>query len=220
MALITALILLMLGKSITCFPEDLSGKMLTFAKETKSAQVTVSTPNLQLGALTVCLRFFTDLTRDYGLFSAATTKGSNILNFVVNSPSRNDFQLAVGGDYIYFHDQNVELNAWQSVCGTWKAHTGLAQFWLNGKPSIRRSTTTSNLNGAFTITLGQEPSSWYNRKKSFVGMMSDLHMWDYVLSPLQIQTYSENGTVPEGNVLNWASLDSKITGEVFIENIF
>uniref|UniRef100_A0A8C6UXW8 Pentraxin family member n=1 Tax=Neogobius melanostomus TaxID=47308 RepID=A0A8C6UXW8_9GOBI len=221
MVLIIAFLLMTLGKLITCAPQDLSGKMFTFPQKTDTAYVKITTPNLQLGAATVCLRFFTDITRAYGLFSLATPGHPDSFHFVANRYQIGSVQFAVGDVFSYFYGHSFKLNAWQSVCGTWNANTGLTQFWHNGNPGSRRFTTTSHLTGAPFITLGQEQDTYgggYDLYYSFVGMISDLHMWDYVLTPDQIKNYSYKLTFPSGNVLNWAALDFQVKGRVLVED--
>lgn len=58
----------------------------------------------------------------------------------------------------------------------------------------------------------------FDIKQSFVGMMSDVHMWDHVLSPCEIQNFMDNQSFNVGNVLNWKSLDFQIVGRVLLEN--
>ncbi len=53
---------------------------------------------------------------------------------------------------------------------------------------------------------------------SFAGMMSDVHMWDYTLSPCEIQNYTNDLSFTPGNVLNWGALSFQTTGRVLIEN--
>lgn len=53
---------------------------------------------------------------------------------------------------------------------------------------------------------------------SFIGMISDVHMWDSVLSPCEIQNYSNELSFTPGNVLNWNALDFQITGRVLLED--
>ncbi|XP_016528896.1 C-reactive protein-like [Poecilia formosa] len=71
------------------------------------------------------------------------------------------------------------------------------------------------------VVLGQEQDSYggkFDIKQSFVGMMTDVHMWDYVLSSCEIQNYVDNLNFSPGNVLNWKALMFEITGRVLTEN--
>lgn len=49
-------------------------------------------------------------------------------------------------------------------------------------------------------------------------MMSDVNMWDYILSPCEIHNYVDEAGFTPGNVLNWKALDFQITGKVLIED--
>ena len=53
---------------------------------------------------------------------------------------------------------------------------------------------------------------------SFMGMLSNVHMWDYVISPCEIQNYMEDLSFTPGNVLNWGALEFQAIGTVLIED--
>lgn len=58
----------------------------------------------------------------------------------------------------------------------------------------------------------------FDIKQSFVGMMSDVHMWDYVLSPCEIHNYMDDLNFTPGNLINWRALDFQIRDRVLIES--
>ncbi|XP_027866405.1 serum amyloid P-component-like isoform X3 [Xiphophorus couchianus] len=212
------LLFLLLVTSCAAIPQNVSEKMFTFPQETNTAHVRLTTSRQNLQAVTVCFRFFTDLTREYALFSLAVPSFDNGLLFYKNL---NSFSVSVKNAEPIFEGLDFKLNKWHSVCGTWSAASGLVQLWLNGEPSSRKLSSTSNINGPIIIALGQEQDSHgggFNAKQSFVGMMSDLHMWDYTLSPYEIRKYMNGRGYAKGNVLNWNSLDFQIIGRVLIEN--
>lgn len=51
-----------------------------------------------------------------------------------------------------------------------------------------------------------------------MGMMSDVNMWNRVLTPSEIYGYEAQHTSISGNVLNWEALEFQIVGRVLIEN--
>ena len=53
--------------------------------------------------------------------------------------------------------------------------------------------------------------------KSFVGMMTDVHMWNYALSPCEIKRYMEDLNFTPGNVVNWRALEFETVGKVLLE---
>lgn len=48
--------------------------------------------------------------------------------------------------------------------------------------------------------------------------MTDVHMWDWVLSACEIQLYMAEQTFTPGNVVNWAALDFEKRGRLFVDN--
>uniref|UniRef100_A0A8C9XYN8 Pentraxin (PTX) domain-containing protein n=1 Tax=Sander lucioperca TaxID=283035 RepID=A0A8C9XYN8_SANLU len=79
----------------------------------------------------------------------------------------------------------------------------------------------SNISGPIIIVLGQEQDTHgggFDIKQSFVGMMSDVHLWDHILSPCEIQNYMHHLNFAPGNVLNWRALEFQTTGRVLIED--
>uniref|UniRef100_A0AAV2MH22 Pentraxin (PTX) domain-containing protein n=1 Tax=Knipowitschia caucasica TaxID=637954 RepID=A0AAV2MH22_KNICA len=107
-------------------------------------------------------------------------------------------------------------NKWHSICTTWDWSSGLLQLWLNGQPLTKKY-----INGNAIIVLGQEQDSHgggFDIKQSFQGMLTDVHMWNYVLSTCEIQSYMKDQFYTPGNVVTWKALDFAITGNVQIED--
>ena len=57
----------------------------------------------------------------------------------------------------------------------------------------------------------------FDQKQSFVGMMTDVHMWDYTLSACEIQNYVDDLNYTPGNVLNWRAMEYQIVDRVLVE---
>lgn len=75
--------------------------------------------------------------------------------------------------------------------------------------------------GTPKIILGQEQDSYgghFDSSQSFVGMLTDVHMWDLVLSREQIAYYMHGAQFQPGNVLKWNSLEFVKNGYVVIES--
>uniref|UniRef100_A0A3B4Z501 Pentraxin family member n=1 Tax=Stegastes partitus TaxID=144197 RepID=A0A3B4Z501_9TELE len=201
--------------------QDLSNKVFTFPQETNTAHVRLTTSRQNLGAVTVCFRSFTDLRRVHSPFSLATPSASN--DFLITKMAVSDeFHLVARDKVASVFGQDYKLNTWHSICSTWDATSGLIQLWLDGKPSSRKFVSSgSNINGPIIIVLGQDQDSHgggFDTKQSFVGMMSDVHMWDYTLHPCEIKSYSAQLAFTPGNVLNWRALEFHIIGRVLIED--
>ncbi|XP_071325755.1 serum amyloid P-component-like [Trachinotus anak] len=214
------LLLLAMLTACAAIPQDLSGKMFTFPQETSTAHVRLTTSRQVFSAVTVCYRSFTDLKRDHVLFSLATPSAIN--DFMIYNVVDNEINLYVRNQLANFVGLDKKPNTWHSICSTWDSASGLGQMWLDGKPSSRKFISSgSNINGPIIIVLGQDQDSHgggFDSKQSFVGMMSDVHMWDKVLSPCEIQNYMDDLNFTSGNVLNWGELSFQIMGKVLIED--
>ncbi|XP_073340888.1 C-reactive protein-like [Pagrus major] len=215
------LLLLVMLTVCAASPQDLHGKMFTFPQQTNTAHVRLTTSRQDLKAVSVCLRSFTDLRRDHSLFSLATPSADN--DFLIFKKAADDeFEIWAKDVMTDFGGLKYKLNTWLSICSTWDAASGLTQLWIDGKQSSRKFTSSgSNITGTMTIVLGQDqdgPGGAFDSKQSFVGMMSDVHMWDYVISPREIQNYAQVFiSFTPGNVINWRELEFQTTGRVLIE---
>ncbi|KAI5089879.1 jeltraxin [Silurus meridionalis] len=201
--------------------QDLSGKMFTFPLTSNRHYVSLNPEleNSNLTAVTVCLRAFSDLPRSQSLFSLELPSTHNA--FLIFKPKHGVYKLHVEGQSMEFWGLPDELNAWNSLCATWNGKTGLGQLWVNGKPSVRKGFSRGGfLNGTPKIVLGQQQENYsggFQGTQSFVGMLTDVHMWDSVLALDQIAKYSYGGEFQPGNVLSWSSLDFSKNGYVITE---
>ncbi|XP_010755196.3 female protein [Larimichthys crocea] len=216
-------LLLLLAMLTVCaaIPQDLSGKMFTFPQETNRAHVKLITTRQEFSALTVCHRSITDLKRTHVLFSMSTSSFANGVLIYWNEANK-QFSPYIRDISIGFQRQDYESDMWHSICTTWDSGSGLMQLWIDGKPSIRKFVTSgSSIKGSPIITIGQEQDNHgggFDAKQSFVGMMSDVHMWDHILTPCEIQDYMAEMYFTPGNVLNWSALEFQIVDRVLIED--
>ncbi|XP_062386884.1 zinc metalloproteinase nas-38-like [Sardina pilchardus] len=183
-------------------------------------------PNLtgEINVASVCLRYFSDIpssNREQTFFSLATHSHSN--GFLVCKLGLNRHQLYIGSAKVDFWGLPDEQNQWNSFCSTWDSKTGLAQVWLNGKPSVRKSLFKGgSLTGEPSIVLGQDQDKYggqFNSKDALIGQLTDVHMWDHVISPSEIKQFSENKYLKGGNVINWKALDYAKYGDVIEERM-
>ncbi|KAL2083322.1 hypothetical protein ACEWY4_021095 [Coilia grayii] len=203
--------------------KDLTGKMFTFPVESNTAHIMlVPNQSKSLTAVTVCLRFFSDQTRAQSLFSFATPANPN--SFILYKHVNSVYEINQYDNIVVFRGLEDIPNQWNSVCATWDSTTGIAQLWVNGKPSTRKGLRRGgNISGEPSIILGQEQDSYggtFDKAQSFVGMLTDVHMWDSVLSYSEIALYTNR--IPhtnDGNVLNWESLDFTCKGYVIVEDL-
>nr|ANM86013.1 serum amyloid P component [Cynoglossus semilaevis] len=199
--------------------QDLSGKVFVFPKETNTDHVKLLTTRSTFYNVTVCLRFLTDLNRAYSLFSMSTPTVENA--FLIYGEPANHVLHVYSGSGPTFHAVPFPQNTWHSLCSTWGHGSGVAQIWLNGKPYVKKFVTNQPIGGKPISILGQEQDSYgggFDAAQSFVGMISDVHMWDQVLTPTEIKSYMNHRHVTPGNVFNWRSLQYEITGLVLVDD--
>ncbi|XP_074539986.1 C-reactive protein-like [Halichoeres trimaculatus] len=214
------LLLLVMLASSAAIRQDLTGQMFTFPKQTKSSYVKLMTSVRDLSAITVCHRSFTDLKRDHSLFSLSTP--SNINAFLIFWDSANkEMEPHVRDAKAEFSGLDYKPNMWHSICTTWDSATGLTQLWFDGVPTSRKFTISgSSISGSFIIVIGQEQDDHgggFDINQSLVGMVSDVHVWDYTLSPCQIQKYMDYLNYTPGNVINWSGLEYQTFDKVVVE---
>ncbi|XP_063735833.1 C-reactive protein-like [Eleginops maclovinus] len=214
------LLLSLMLASCAASPQDLSGKMFNFPQQTKTAHVKLTTSRVTLTSATLCHRSFTDLKRDHALLSMSTQSQSNAF-LIFWDNAHKEMEHHVIDQKIEYGWCDYKPNTWHSICTTWDSTSGIAQLWFDGQPSSRRFITTGTISGTTITVLGQEQDvhgGGFDLQQSFVGMMSDVHMWDYTLSACEIQKYMDELNFTPGNVLNWSALEFQIIGRVLIEN--
>ncbi|XP_062386883.1 hatching enzyme 1.2-like [Sardina pilchardus] len=210
------------GSAVLTVTDILKVNRLYQCAETRDSHVRLK-PNLtgEINVASVCLRYFSDIpssNRKQTFFSLATHSHSK--GFLVCKLGLNRHQLHIGSAKADFWGLPDEVDQWNSFCSTWDSKTGMAQVWLNGKPSVRRSLFKGSLTGVPSIVLGQD-QGWYggqfNSEKALIGQLTDVQMWDRVISPCEIKRFSENKYIKGGNVINWKALDYAKYGDVIEE---
>ncbi|KAJ8371763.1 hypothetical protein AAFF_G00302330 [Aldrovandia affinis] len=131
-----ALVLLIMGSlALSEASTDLTGKAFIFPEESEPKVKLIPAVNKDFTAVTVCLRYFSDLTRDMDMFSLPTR--SPITGFQMYVTQSKHHVIWVGDGYVQFYDMPHKPNEWNSFCGTWDSGTGLTQAWVNGRHSTR-----------------------------------------------------------------------------------
>ncbi|XP_062959737.1 serum amyloid P-component [Cynocephalus volans] len=198
---------------------DLSGKVFVFPRESSSDHVKLI-PELEkpLQNFTLCIRAYTDLSRAYSLFSYNTPGKDNELLI---------YREKLGGYSLYIGRNKVtgkvieEFPAPVHICVSWESSSGIAEFWVNGKPLVKKGLRQGySVEAQPKIVLGQEQDSYgggFDKSQSFVGEIGDLYMWDSLLSPEEIQLVY-HGSALNPNILNWQALSYEIKGYVVIKS--
>ncbi|XP_035260457.1 C-reactive protein-like isoform X2 [Anguilla rostrata] len=211
--------LLLCGFSLSSASEGLSGKSLIFPYETDYSYVRLTPQKpLELSAFTLCMRLATELQDDRQIILFAYRTGDfDELNVWREKDGRISFYLS--GDGINFNLPPLTTFK-TSLCLTWESKTGLSAFWMNGVRSARQVYKTGHtIRGKGTVLLGQDPDRYlgdYEAVQSFVGEISDLNMWDFVLTESQIKALHAGERVPKGNIFDWNTITYHVNGNVLI----
>ncbi len=199
----------------------LGGKVLLFPTETDTSyvQLTPEKP-LSLSAFTLCMRVVTELqgAREIILF-AYRTRDYDELNVWREKDGRLSFYLGGEGALFYL----PPLSTFHThLCVTWNSGTGLSAFWVDGRrSSYQLYKKGHSVRPGGTVLLGQDPDNYldaFDAKQSFVGEITDVKMWSYVLPGSQIKAVYSNQEpyVPKGDVFDWDTIKYEITGNVLV----
>nr|XP_046172628.1 uncharacterized protein LOC124006619 [Oncorhynchus gorbuscha] len=104
----------------------------------------------------------------------------------------------------------TEPRPWTSLCVTWEKNTGVAQVWRGRTVSIRKRVFGQVTNGPPVLKVYK-----------FEGQITDVEVWDRVLSPSWIMSYMSGWqfypSYTPGNVLTWSKAIYSTNGEVLLE---
>ncbi|XP_078279317.1 C-reactive protein-like [Rhinoraja longicauda] len=198
---------------------ELDGKSAIFRTKTATSFVRLNAADFSdLTAFTVCLRAASEETRGYSLFSYAVSKSNNEL--MIWQKSNVQIDLYLGNVVASFSLPKMDASL-RHICVSWVSQTGDITVWVNGRRSLRKVGGKGRIvkrNGQFII--GQEQDSvggGFDIKQSFVGEMTDVNMWDFVLTSNEIELISQGCYSAGGNIINWGSTSFTSRGNVIIE---
>ncbi|OCT85702.1 hypothetical protein XELAEV_18023873mg [Xenopus laevis] len=197
--------------------ESLQGKSLSFEGQTDSSYVILypeKSPDLD--AFTLCLRLSSEFTsdREMILFSYFGD-GADQLNLWRELDGR--FSLYLGNSFFGVSFSLPQISTFGTqLCVTWESSSGTTAFWVDGKMSVRKTYLQNHrvrLGG--TVILGQDQDTQggkFDKLQSFVGEITDVHLWDYVVSRESIN----KKFAKVGNVIDWGSVTYETVGKVKI----
>ncbi|XP_026114324.1 pentraxin fusion protein-like isoform X1 [Carassius auratus] len=201
----------------------LGGKVLLFPTETDTSYVKlIPEKPLSLSAFTLCMRVATELPgqREIILFAYRVPKVDE-LNVWREKDGRVSLYIQSSSNATFF--RLPPLSTFQThLCITWESETGLTAFWVDGRRSLFQFYRRGHLiHPGGIVLLGQDADRFvggFDASQSFVGEITDVHMWDHVLSSSQVKAVYSNQEpyVPKGNVFDWDTIKYDITGNVLV----
>uniref|UniRef100_UPI0037E91F56 C-reactive protein-like n=1 Tax=Semicossyphus pulcher TaxID=241346 RepID=UPI0037E91F56 len=201
----------------TVLAGSVTHKTLVFPSESTTSYIEmVPQKPLNLSAFTLCMQVATELTgwREVILF-AYRTKAHDELNVWREKDGRLSFYLAAEG--VSF--RVPELTAMQThLCVTWDSISGASALFIDGRRSLIKIFKKGHtvLPGG-KVLLGQDPDSYlgsFDAGQSFVGELSDVNMWDFVLPDSMVEDIACGESVIRGNIFDWETAALKLHGEV------
>ncbi|ROI16453.1 Pentraxin fusion protein [Anabarilius grahami] len=200
----------------------LGGKVLLFPTKTNTSYVELFPEKpLSLSAFTLCMRVATELQgeREVILFAYRTPQYDE-LN-VWREKGQVSLYLRSSSEAAFFH--LPPLSSFHThLCVTWDSETGLSAFWVDGRRSLFQLYRKGHsVRPGGTVLLGQDPDKYlgaFDAEQSFIGEITDVKMWDHVLSGSQIKAVYSNQEpdVPKGNVFDWNTIKYETNGNVLV----
>uniref|UniRef100_A0A3P9NN38 Neuronal pentraxin-2-like n=1 Tax=Poecilia reticulata TaxID=8081 RepID=A0A3P9NN38_POERE len=108
---------------------------------------------------------------------------------------------------------------WHHVCVTWTTRDGQWEAYQDG---VQRGSGTNlspwhSIKPGGVFILGQEQDTLggrFDATQSYVGEMSDLHMWSHALSAADIYSLASCGSHLRGDVIDWSESEVELHGGV------
>ncbi|XP_029436389.1 serum amyloid P-component-like [Rhinatrema bivittatum] len=198
---------------------DMEGNVFLFPKESATSYV-ILTPKTTspLSSFTVSFRYRKELTRYCSLFSSATSKTFN--DILISKENTTHYKVFVGDESVTFRGTD-DTPDWEHLCASWDSSTGVVTLWINGKSLPRKTMKKGySVNAQPIIILGQEQDSYgggFDINQSFVGEITDVNMWDSVLSPSDVQLALANDNWLCGTIIDWKSMYYELKDDVIIQ---
>ncbi|MBN3315097.1 CAH6 anhydrase, partial [Atractosteus spatula] len=186
-------------------------------RNTKSYAEVHHEHSLALSSFTACMHIKLKASGVHTVLSYSSAGHDNELLITAGY----EVGLWVGNEFVNFPHSFRSQN-WGSYCLTWASHSGGAELWLNGLVSEEqylRSGYVLRPGGTLILGKDQDGLLGISDADAFVGHMTDVHVWDYVLSSSEIQEQMScrNGT-QKGNVFSWGATPVSLHGGVRLES--
>ncbi|XP_067839671.1 sushi, von Willebrand factor type A, EGF and pentraxin domain-containing protein 1 [Heptranchias perlo] len=169
------------------------------------------------------------LTCAFWMKSSDTTNYGTPISYALDNGCDNAFLLTdYNGWVLYVNGKqkvtdcpSVNDGKWHHISVTWNSTDGAWRVYIDGKVSDEGKglSVGASIPGGGALVLGQEQDlrgEGFNPAESFVGSLSQLNIWDYVLTPEQVKLLAT--ACPEdlkkGNMLAWPDFMSGIVGRV------
>lgn len=172
---------------------------------------------MDLHSFTACMHIRTRPGGVHTVLSYSSTGNDNELMITMGY----EVGLWIGNEFVNL-PHNIHSRDWANYCITWSSHSGGAELWINsmvvGEEQYLRGGYTVSPGGVFILGKDQDGFLGISDSDAFVGQMTDVNLWDYVLSTAEIQEQmSCENTTQRGNVFSWGVTHLSLYGGVQLE---
>ncbi|XP_065114874.1 C-reactive protein-like isoform X2 [Paramisgurnus dabryanus] len=204
----------------------LADKVLLFPQKTDDSYVKITPEKpLNLTAFTLCMRIATEQhgARE-GILFAYVLPDMDDLSVWMQRDKSISLHISPHFNKVRFNLPTLLSTFRSHLCLTWSSSTGLTAAWMNGQRSINQIHGIGlAVRPGGTVLLGQNPNSFlgnFYADQSFVGEITDVNLWDEVLTAKEIEgVYANTATVKVPNVINWRRAEYEIHGNVKLVDI-
>lgn len=178
---------------------------------------------VSLNSFTVCMHVLLQFEEVNTVVSYSSNSNENELMISIGEGGdTREVGLWIGNEFVNL-PHNFRPHDWTNYCVTWSSNTGGVQLWINGmvgEQRYLRSGYTISPRGMFILGKDQDGLLGISNTQAFVGKMTDVNMWDYVMTTADIRdqmSCERNGTAA-GNVFSWGSTQLSLYGGVQLES--
>lgn len=178
---------------------------------------------VDLNSFTVCMHVLPEFEDVNTVISYSSDSNENELMVTIGEDrDAREVGLWIGNEFVNL-PYNLRPTDWTNYCITWSSHTGGAELWINGRVGERRylkSGYTINPIGKFILGKDQDGLLGISNAHAFVGKMTDVNVWDYVLTLADIrdQMSCERNNTAVGNVFTWGNTKLSLYGGVQLDS--
>ncbi|XP_068164048.1 sushi, von Willebrand factor type A, EGF and pentraxin domain-containing protein 1 isoform X1 [Antennarius striatus] len=172
----------------------------------------------------------TEITCTFWMMSSDTTNYGTPVSYAVEGSDNAFLLIDYNGWVLYVNGKEritdcpaVNTGLWYHIGVSWRSWDGDWRIYINGKPSDggKGLSVGTTIPGGGALVLGQDQDQrgeGFNPVESFVGSISQLNIWDRVLTPQQIKVLASScpstHVTHRGNVLAWPDFLNGVVGRV------
>uniref|UniRef100_A0A671PAW8 Sushi, von Willebrand factor type A, EGF and pentraxin domain-containing protein 1 n=1 Tax=Sinocyclocheilus anshuiensis TaxID=1608454 RepID=A0A671PAW8_9TELE len=170
----------------------------------------------------------TQITCTFWMRSSDTVNYGTPISYAVEGSDNAFLLIDYNGWVLYVNGKEritdcpaVNDGLWHHIGVSWRSKDGDWRVYIDGSPSDggKGLSVGTTIPGGGALVLGQDQDQrgdGFNPVESFVGTLSQLNIWNYVLTPQQIKSLASScpRDLQKGNVFAWPDFLGGVTGRV------